>query len=326
MITVAGFNTSIDKLVELDALQPGEVQRAHGVHAFPGGKGLHVAQTIAVLGEPVRLIGLIDARNHAWFRSVLHERGVEFIGIEVSEPIRTCLTLRERGGRITEVLEPGPSIGALTRNDLLDAYRDCITDSELVVLSGSLPPGCGDDLYARLVRIAERSGQRALVDASGAVLREAIAAQPFSVKPNRNEAAALLGIPLDDLVDAGHALRELALAGVHAPLLSLGDKGALVIDEAGAVLHAVVAASCVVNTVGSGDCLLGGFAVALTRGESIESALRLGVACGAANAATTETGYMQRAAVEALLPQVRMARPQEHPRNTQRVPLARDEL
>ena len=58
------------------------------------------------------------------------------------------------------------------------------------------------------------------------------------------------------------------------------------------------------NPVGSGDCLLGGLAVGLARGASAEEALRLGVACGAANAATPETGFVRREDVEALLPRV----------------------
>jgi tagatose 6-phosphate kinase len=45
-------------------------------------------------------------------------------------------------------------------------------------------------------------------------------------------------------------------------------------------------------------------AVALARGGSPEEALRLGVACGAANAAAPETGVVRREDVEALLPRV----------------------
>jgi len=61
MITVAGFNTALDKLVDVDALRPGAMQRASAVRVSFGGKGLHVAQTIAALGERVRLVGLVDA-------------------------------------------------------------------------------------------------------------------------------------------------------------------------------------------------------------------------------------------------------------------------
>ncbi len=58
------------------------------------------------------------------------------------------------------------------------------------------------------------------------------------------------------------------------------------------------------NTVGSGDCLLGGLAVGVARGLQPEDILRLGVACGAANALSEETGVVRRQDVERLCPQV----------------------
>jgi tagatose 6-phosphate kinase len=45
-------------------------------------------------------------------------------------------------------------------------------------------------------------------------------------------------------------------------------------------------------------------AVGLARGESLEDLLRLGVACGAANALRAETGGVRREDVEALRPRV----------------------
>lgn len=303
MITVTGFNTSIDKLIELDALQPGAVQRARSVQSFPGGKGLHVAQTIAALGEPVRLVGLIDARNQAWFRSLLHQRGVEFVGVEIAAPIRTCLALRERDGRMTEVLESGPTVDALIRSELVETFRECAADAQLVVLSGSLPPGCGDDTYAQLVQITQRTGQRALVDTSGEALRQAIAARPFAIKPNRDEAAALAGYAIDDVDAAIRALQDFAARGVAMPVISLGAAGALALNE-GIALQASVPSIAAVNAVGSGDCFIAGMAVAIARGEPLEAALRIGIACGAANAMSPETGFVQRGDVEALLSRI----------------------
>jgi len=185
MITVAGFNTSIDKLIELHALLPGEVHRVRAMQPFPGGKGLHVAQTIAALGEPVQLVGTIDLAQRARFERVLRARGVEFHGIEV-DSIRTCIALREDNGRVTEVLEPGPLLDSDTRITLLDTFRRLAAQAQLAVMSGSLPPGCSDETYAELVADTQAAGVRCLVDASGESLRCALEARPFLIKPNRD--------------------------------------------------------------------------------------------------------------------------------------------
>jgi len=305
LIVVAGFNTAIDKRIEVEALSLGEVHRALSVHATPGGKGVHVARTIAALGEPVQLIGLIDCARREWFEAELSRWGVEFHGIEVAA-MRTCITLREADGRCTEVLESGEVLGATERAALLDTLRKLALQSALVVLSGSLPPGFDDDSYAQLVHELRAAGTRCLVDASGAALRHALDAAPFLLKPNRAEASTLLGRPVGSLENALEAVSAITRRGVSWPLLSLGVDGAL-LGDGSRVLHAHVDIGRAVNPVGSGDCLLGGLAVALARGQSSEESLRLGVACGAANAASIEIGWAARAEIDALLPRVRVS-------------------
>ena len=305
MITVLGINTAIDHLMQVDALRLGEVNRVAYEQVLPGGKGLHVAQTVAALGEPVQLIGLIDAAHRNLTARRMSERGVLFHGVEIDAPLRHCIALQDAHGQITEVLGQGPELGERDRAALQRAFRRALEESELVVISGSLPRGLAADTCAELARQVRTAGKRCLVDASGEVLKQAMTAQPFLLKPNRDEAEALFGRPIDDIAAAIAALRELHARGVTMPLLSLGALGAVGMDDGGA-WHAAVELEQVRNTVGSGDCFLAGMAVALARGEPLREALRLAVACGAANAMDAETGYVRPAQVEALLDRVRV--------------------
>jgi hexose kinase, 1-phosphofructokinase family len=305
VITVIGINTAIDHLMQVDALHLGEVNRTMHEQVLPGGKGLHVAQTIAALGEPVQLIGLIDAAHRNLTARRMSERGVLFHGVEIDAPLRHCIALQDADGRITEVLGQGPQLGERDRAALLRAFRLALAESELVVLSGSLPRGLAADTYAELAQQVHAVGKRCFVDASGVVLRQAVAAQPFLLKPNRDEAEALFGRSVGDLAAAVAVLRELAARGVAMPVLSLGAQGALGMDDSG-VWHAAVELEQVRNSVGSGDCFLAGMAVAIKRGEPLREALRLAVACGAANAMDVETGYVRPDQVEALLGRVRV--------------------
>jgi tagatose 6-phosphate kinase len=116
MITVGGFNSSIDRALDVDALVLGQVNRVRGAGAYVGGKGVHVALTIAALGEPVALVGLIDEEHRREFDDFLGAHGVTFHGIRASGSIRSCLALREPfGARTTEILEPGPTLDEVTR-------------------------------------------------------------------------------------------------------------------------------------------------------------------------------------------------------------------
>lgn len=307
MITVAGFNTAIDRFIHIDTLTPGEVHRVREENVYPGGKGVHVAQTIAALGEKVQLVGLVDATHRDLITRRMRERGVDFKGVDVGSELRQCFALQESGGSITEILGQGPRLSEDEGAALLQAFRQSVESSELVILSGSLPRGLPDTLYAELVDYVNSRGKRCLVDASGEVLRHAVGAKPALVKPNRDEISDLVGYPVINMQAAEAAAMALRERGIAMPVVTMGELGAVAADETG-VWHAQLNASYVRNAVGSGDCFLAGMAVAIQRHMSLEHALRLAVACGVANAQSEETGFADRSVVESLLPAVHVQR------------------
>ena len=80
-------------------------------------------------------------------------------------------------------------------------------------------------------RLVERLHNRVphvIVDTSGIALEEALASGPTVVKPNRDEAARLIGRELSTVDDAMHAVREIASRGSRAAIVSLGAEGAAV--------------------------------------------------------------------------------------------------
>jgi len=307
VITVGGFNTSIDKVMEMAELRSGAVNRASSVRAYPGGKGLHVARAVGALGEPATLVGLIDGPHRRFFEDALAPAGVAFQGTPIPDEVRTCLTIHEAGGRrITEVLEPGPEVDEARQRALSDAFLAAARNSAVAALSGSVPRGFAEDVYARLVVALRESGVRCLVDASGGLLRAAAEARPFLIKPNRQEVEALLGERIEGVPAAADAARRLCARGIAIVVVSLGADGAILASE-GRVCHATAPPQPAANTVGLGDCLLAGVAVGLARGLPLDEVLRLGVACGTANTLSAEHGYIRREHVDAVLPQVRTA-------------------
>lgn len=304
MITVAGFNTAIDRRIVLDAaLRPGAVQRAVHGQALPGGKGLHVAQMVAELGEPVRLVGLVDTLHGEWVAHHLESRHVEWHGVETPHALRQCLALHEADGRVTEILEPGPELDAEARQAMLSALRRQLDDADMLVVSGSLPRGFAPDTCAELVREASDRGLPCLMDASGEALRAAVGARPWLVKPNAEEAASLLGRPVESIRDAAACAWLLHRHGVRHAVVTLAGQGAVGCDGEG-IWHASLELESVRNGVGSGDCFMAGLAVALVRGDGMATALRLATACGGANAGNEETGFASRGQVQSLLPRV----------------------
>lgn len=303
MIAVVALNSAIDKLLDIETLTPGGVLRAREARSWPGGKGAHVAACAAALGQSVHLTGLVDDAHRAWFAAWLTARDITFHPIDSPAPIRTCLALREPLGRITEILEPGPAVSSQVRDAAVGCAVDLCRTSEIAVLTGSLPPSMGDTTYADFVSALPRT--RTIVDASGELLRHAIAARPFAVKPNRAETEALTGTRIDSPVTAAVAARALVQSGVHLAIVSLGAEGSVACWEDRAC-HVTTPPVDVVNSVGAGDCLVGGLAAALARNANIVDALRSGVAAGAAKVLSPDTGAVRREDIDRLLPAVRI--------------------
>ncbi|MFQ5788893.1 MAG: 1-phosphofructokinase family hexose kinase [Acidobacteriota bacterium] len=314
MITVAGLNTAVDRLIEVDSLEVGEVHRARNARALPGGKGIHVALTCAALGEPVRLVGFIDPSHRAGFTEFLTRRGVECAWVEIEDEIRSCLAIADRSGRTTEVLEPGPEVGEAEGAAVcsrLVASSLAVRPGDVTVLAGSLPRGMPESTYAELIQTLKSKSRRCLLDTSGAALRAGVAARPFGVKPNWEEARALLGKvgmwrkEMARQEDATTVARQLNERGVSLAVVSLGEDGAVASWD-GAVCTIQVPVQQALNAVGAGDCMLGGVAVGLARELSRDKVLRLGAACGVAKTLTRETGMLKSEDVDRLLSKIRL--------------------
>lgn len=303
MIAVAGLNSAIDKLLDVDALTPGLVIRAREANAWPGGKGAHVAMCAAALGEPVRLTGLIDEAHRELFVAWMRARRVDFHAIETPAPIRTCLAIRDSSGCITEILEPGPAIEADVCEAAFHMAVNVCRTADVAILSGSLPPGMSSHMYGDLVRALPDA--RVLVDASGDLLRHALEASPYGIKPNRVEAQTLTGMTIDSPRSAARVARALMSTGVRLAVISLGADGAVACWD-DRVCHVAPPDVTPINAVGAGDCLLGAVAAALARAGELVDALRLGVAAGTAKVLSPETGVVRRSDIDAVLPAVRV--------------------
>jgi 1-phosphofructokinase family hexose kinase len=144
------------------------------------------------------------------------------------------------------------------------------------------------DTYAGLMADAAQLGVTTILDCDGEALRHGLQGKPSLIKPNAEEAAELLGRPLPDLPAVVDAARELRRHGPETVIISMGEQGS-VCATGERVLHVRPPAVERRSTVGSGDSLVAGIAVALSAGDPIEEGLRTGTAAGAATAMTPGT-------------------------------------
>lgn len=311
-IVCLSANPALDRRVHVHALAPGEVIRAQSSLALPGGKAAHVAMAVRALGAHATWVGFLGGAIGKEVASGLQKLAIEVLPVHTETSTRVNLELVEDSGRITEVLEPGGPPGRAAQVDMLYTCAQGLRDQwkgALLSISGSLPPDVPVDFYASLIDAAHAAGSKVFLDTSGDALRAGLAAKPDFVKPNREELEALLGRPLHDAKEACAAAHELIRCGARSAAVTLGAEGLVWLEsEGGPAWNARPPRLNPVSTVGCGDTTLAGFAFASLQGLTGEKALKLAVACGAANCLAEFEGRISADQVKSIIPQVEVQR------------------
>jgi 6-phosphofructokinase 2 len=224
------------------------------------------------------------------------------LGVPIAGHTRESLTVHEeQSGKEYRFVLPGPELSAAELDAVFETLSGLDPRPAYLIASGSLPPGVGEDFAGRLADTARGLGARLVLDAPGKALRAEAGLGVYLVKPNLGELEEMAGCKLDDDDAACAAARKLIGDGVaEVVVLSLGADGArLVTDTACTHFDAIQVDS--VSAVGAGDAMLAGLVLALSRGESLEDAMRYAMASGAAATLRPGTQLVRREDVERLL-------------------------
>lgn len=273
MILCVGVTPAWQRTIEFDRLRVGEVNRATRVTLTASGKGTNVARVLRTLGSDVVLAGFADAD----FARALPGIKCAFVP---GTRIRTCQTLV--AGEVTELVEEAAPISPAQWRAFFARFQKLVAGARLVVISGKLPPRAPVDVYEKLVRC----GVPVIIDSQGEPLVRAVKAGVLLAKLNEEELAATPG-----------------LRGAPNLVVTAGAKGA----RFGGWTFRPPRIK-MLNPVGSGDAMTAGIAHALAAGQSVVEAVRLGVACGAANALTLTPGTVSRRDVRSICLRVAVKR------------------
>jgi 1-phosphofructokinase family hexose kinase len=287
-------------------MQPGGVFRAERVLVATGGKGMNVARAAHTLGQPLRVCAPLAGLAGQMVVQLAEAEGFAGHWCWYSPgETRTCvLVVDPQGNDATALNEPGMPLSPSSWQAFVQTVQEAASDAMLVTISGSLPGGIAATELAALARVLTDAGKRVIIDSSGAPLAAILqtatpASAPYGVKVNQHELGATLGMPIGSIAEAGRALAALRERGIHLAAVSLGAQGALIASEQGVCLASPPAIQ-LVSSIGSGDSLLAGLATGLLRGDDPGEALRLGVACGTADALTIGGGLIYPADIEHL--------------------------
>lgn len=307
MILTFTPNPAVDKTVFVDELDIGTFMRAPRYTCIAGGKGVNVSRTIKTLRAPTHAMLIVGGHTGRQVVEMIEESdGIETIPVWVESPTRTITTVLETSiHRQTAFFEPGSRVTEKEAQEVKDAFVKALDDASLVTLNGTVPDPAIRSLHRELLRETKKRDVRTILDSHGPEFVEAMDEAPFMIKPNLKEAQEALGCSIKTDAERMQAIDAFHRRGIELVVLSLGKEGAL-ISNGTERFQAMPPPIEEVNAVGSGDALVGGFAVGLYRGLSLEETAALGVAAGCVNAMSWDIGHYRQGDVEELKPRVKI--------------------
>lgn len=313
---IATPNLSLDITIRLTRLRPGTVLRATATDTSAGGKGVNVARAAKVLGAAPAVTGFLPMSDGSRFTLLLAQEGAAFHPVLVAGVLRVASILLEDDGRVTVINGRGPEIEPACWTEFTTLVGERAAGAQVLICSGSLPPGVPDDGYRQLVDIGHDAGVAVIVDAAPAVLREALRSRPDLVSPNLSEAEGLLLGRVDEQVHeegddiaerAVQAASELYAAGAVRAVVTAGAAGAALCTVDGAWWLPAEPVN-VVNPIGAGDCFAAGAGLALISGAGDLDIVRRGMAAASASCETATAGRLDPARAEELFQAIRAGR------------------
>lgn len=253
----------------------GETLRGNSFAAGPGGKGSNQAIAAARQGATVNLITRLGRDAFAdMARSLYAAEGIssQYIFEDARRPTGTAsIIIDDARGENAIVIVPGACDGFVQQD--VDAAAEAIAGSALFISQLELPLG----VCEHAMKLAHRAGVPVLLNPAPALdLPEALYAYIDYITPNESEASALVGRPVETMLDIAAAAATLHSRGVVNVLITLGERGVYVSGEGFQGVIPAARAGKPVETTGAGDAFNGGLAAALAEGRSLEEAARFG--------------------------------------------------
>lgn len=244
-----------------------------------GGKGVNISRALTYNGVENTAVVVLGRDNCADFKAALDADKMKYIGIEKDGRIRENLTIHTDGEDETRISFSGFSLD----NGILSEVEKLILADEntIITFTGSLPKGVDMPKVKEFLARLKNKGAKVVVDSRSFTLSDLIEVAPWLIKPNSEEIAMYSGKNVDSFEDCLDFAKKLLIDGIENVMISLGEKGALLITENVAVT-AVPPTIIALSTIGAGDSTIAGFIAAYAEGNDAEECLRRATSYGTA--------------------------------------------
>jgi ribokinase len=259
--------------------RPGETVVGDRFSMVLGGKGANQALAAVRAGAPTFLVGAVGNDHFGELaRSTLIEGGVDTAQVLTLDGDTGVAHIRvdTTSAQNDIAIVPGAN-GRLSPKSVEQALRSLRGKVSVVLAQLEIPV----EVVQRVASLCPELGLRLVLDPAPAqILPAELWPGVFLAKPNEHEAAMITGVAVTDRRSAEQAGRWFLDQGVEIAVVTLGDRGAVVVQRE-AVIELPAYPVRAIDTTAAGDAFTGALGAALSLGATLPDALRRALAASA---------------------------------------------
>lgn len=249
----------------------GETLKGHTFHLGYGGKGANQAITAAKLGARVTMVTKLgrDVFGEDTLKNYrAHGVDTTFVQFDDAHASGIAMIFVDDHAQNCIVIVPGAN-AALSPDDVHAAAR-AIREASAVVCQLEVPV----ETTLEAFRIARAANVRTILNpAPASPLPDELLTLTDICVPNEIEIEMLTGVAVTTLTEGERAARALLARGVGTVIVTLGERGALLVRD-DAVEHIAPITVNAIDPTGAGDAFIGALAVFLGEGMMLRDAVK----------------------------------------------------
>lgn len=299
------MNPSVDLNATTPVVTDEKKLRCSNLGYDAGGGGINVSRAITILGGRSKAFFPAGGPMGDFLVDLLHRDNIEHVRFPIADETRLNASfIEESTDKQYRFNMPGALLQDHEWQQVLTCLQEFIPSPDFLVVSGSLPKGVPIDFFKNVCDVTKEMGCKLIVDTAQEPLRHALDGGVFLMKPNLNEFQWLTGERFQNEQEIIHEAQQMIQRNQSTYIvISLGAAGAFFItqDEYTYLRSPLVP---IRSRVGAGDSMVAGITLKLAQGESIEHAVRYGIAAAASAVMTPGTELCRRDDTDRLYQQI----------------------
>ncbi len=282
MIYTITFNPALDYIVRVNDFKLGKVNRTSYEEIYAGGKGINVSIVLNNLNVENIALGFIAGFTGDEIENKVKALGCKTDFIKLKNGM-SRINVKLKSNEESEINGQGPNIYD-SDLDILYKKIELLKEGDVLVLAGSIPSSLPENIYEIIMERLKDKEVKIIVDATKDLLLNVLKYKPFLIKPNHHELGELFNIKITNEEEIILYAKKLKEMGARNVLVSMAGDGAIFISEDNTVIKSEVPKGKLVNSVGAGDSMVGGFIAGYLNNKNLEEAFKMSVATGSASA------------------------------------------